>query len=370
MIKKFFSRDGADIKLLSAVLASCIFGLVMINSAAHTLSNPSRYIAVQSAAIFLGFLAVIFISLLDYSLLYSARHAAMAVGAALLVLVLVMGFGREDTGTQGWISLGFVNLQPAEVAKVCFIVSLSAHISKIREDINSLTNIALLLLHLAVPVALILLQPDMGTAMVFIFIFIVMMFFAGISCKYILASLGVGAAAAAGAWFFLLGSVQKARFFSFLDPESDPLGTGYHILQSKIAVGSGRLFGTGYMKGTQTQMGYLPEKQTDFIFSVICEELGFMGAVAVIALLFFIIYRIFIDARKARDCFGEMLCVGAGAMLLFHAIENIGMCINVLPITGIPLPFFSYGGSNMITSLIAVGIVNSVAVHRRKNSFS
>lgn len=369
MFKKFFSSDGADIKLFIAVLISAVFGIIMISSAAHELPNSSRYIIVQSAALAIGLCAALVITFLDYSVLYSLRYAAMGVGTALLILVLILGFGREDTGTQGWISLGFVNVQPAEIAKVCFIVSLSAHISKIHEDINSVSNILFLLLHLAIPVGLILLQPDMGTAMVFIFIFIVMMFFAGISYKYILSAIGVGAAGCVGAWFFLLGPVQKARFFSFLNPESDPLGTGYHIIQSKIAVGSGQLFGTGYMQGTQTQMGYLPEKQTDFIFSVICEELGFMGAVLTIALLFFIIYRIFIDAHKARDSFGEMLCAGSGAMLIFHAVENIGMCINVLPITGIPLPFFSYGGSNMITSLIAIGIVNSVAMHRKVNTF-
>lgn len=365
MIKRFFSKDGADTKLLAAVLMASIYGIIMINSASNSLSNPARYVIVQSAALLIGIFAALVIAFLDYSVFYSLRHLAMGVGAALLVIVLVVGFGREDTGTQGWITLGAVNLQPAEIAKVCFIVSLSAHISKIHEDINSFSNVLKLILHLAVPVALILLQPDAGTAMVFIFIFAVMMFFAGISYKYILTAFGIGALGALGAWTFYLTPIQKARFFSFLNPESDPLDTGYHIIQSKIAVGSGQLFGTGYMRGTQTQMGYLPEKQTDFIFSVICEELGFMGAVLAIMLLFFIIYRVFMDARKARDSFGEMLCAGSGAMLLFHTVENIGMCINVLPITGIPLPFFSYGGSNMVTSFIAIGIVLSVTMHRK-----
>lgn len=370
MIKKFFSSEGADIKLYIAVLLASVFGIIMINSASHELAGSSRYVTVQSAALIIGLCAALVITFLDYSVLYSLRYAAAGVSCALLVLVLILGFGREDTGTQGWISLGFVNIQPAEIAKVCFIVSLSAHISKIHEDINSPSNLLFLLLHLAVPAGLILLQPDTGTALVFVFIFIVMIFFSGISYKYIFFAAGAGAAACIGAWFFYLNDIQKARFFSFLNPESDPLGTGYHIIQSKIAVGSGQLFGAGYLKGTQTQMGYIPEKQTDFIFSVICEELGFMGAIVTIALLFFIIYRIFIDAHKARDTFGEMLCIGSGAMLLFHTVENIGMCINVLPITGIPLPFFSYGGSNMITSLIAIGMVNSTVMHRRTNSFT
>ncbi|MBQ7876173.1 MAG: rod shape-determining protein RodA [Clostridia bacterium] len=367
MLKRFFSREGADIKLLAAVLISAIFGIVMINSA--TTSLEGNFVLIQSLALVIGLIAAIIITLIDYSLLYKLRYVAMAVGIALLVLVLVLGFGREDTGTQGWIDLGFVNIQPAEIAKVCFLVSFSAHVSRIKEDINAISNILLLILHLAVPVVLILLQPDMGTALVFVFMFIVMMFFAGISYRYIAVASGAGVVIALAAWFGFLNDIQKARFFSFLNPEADPLGTGYHIIQSKIAVGSGQLFGTGYGEGIQTQMGYLPEKQTDFIFSVICEELGFMGAICVIALLFFIIFRIFINARRAKDTFGEMLCAGAAAMLFFHTVENIGMCINLLPITGIPLPFFSYGGSNMITSMIAIGIVLSVSFHRKNNTF-
>lgn len=368
MIKRFFSREGFDIKLLAAVIISVIFGIVMINSATLSLGS-TQFVLIQSLAFIIGLAAALIITFMDYSILKQLRFLAMGVGLVLLVLVLVLGIGREDTGTQGWIDLGFVNIQPAEIAKVCFLVSFAAHVSKIKEDINSVTNILLLILHLAVPVALILLQPDAGTAMVFIFMFILMMFFAGISYKYIFSALTVGVAGCLAAWFFFLKPYQKERIFSFLNPEADPLGSGYHIIQSKIAVGSGRLFGTGYADGIQTQMGYLPEKQTDFIFSVICEELGFMGAILVIALLFFIICRIFINARRAKDTFGEMLCVGAGAMLFFHTVENIGMCINLLPITGIPLPFFSYGGSNMITSMIAIGIVLSVSFHRRNNTF-
>lgn len=368
MFKKFFSRDGADTKLLFAVLISVIFGIFMINSATASMGS-TKYVLVQSLAFVIGLCVAMVITFMDYTILKQLRFLAMGVGLALLVLVLILGFGREDTGTQGWINLGFVNIQPAEIAKVCFLVSFSAHVAKIKEDINSITNILLLLLHLIIPVALILLQPDMGTAMVFMFMFILMVFFAGISYKYIATASIVSVAGGLFAWLFFLKPYQKERFFSFLNPESDPLGSGYHIIQSKIAVGSGQLFGTGYKAGIQTQMDYLPEKQTDFIFSVICEELGFMGATLVIALLFFILCRIFINARRARDTFGEMLCVGAGAMLLFHTVENIGMCINLLPITGIPLPFFSYGGSNMITSMIAIGIVLSVSFHRRNNTF-
>lgn len=368
MIKRFFSSEGADIKLLIAVIIASVFGIFMVNTATASMGSL-RYVLVQSAAFVMGLIFALIIAFTDYSFLNKFRFLAAALGVCLLVVVLVLGFGREDTGTQGWISLGPVNLQPAEIAKVCFLISFASHVSRIREDINSISNLLLLLLHLAVPVALILLQPDTGTAMVFVFMFIIMVFFAGISYKYIVSAAAIGVIGCLSAWLFFLKDYQKDRIFSFLNPEADPLGTGYHIIQSKIAVGSGQLFGAGYKGGIQTQMGYLPEKQTDFIFSVICEELGFIGAVCVIILLFFILYRIFMNAHRARDTFGEMLCVGGGAMLFFHVVENIGMCINLLPITGIPLPFFSYGGSNMITSWITIGIVLSVSFHRRNNTF-
>lgn len=368
MIKQFFSREGADKKLLIAVIIASIFGIFMVNTATTTLGS-ARYVTVQCVAFVFGLIAALIIAFMDYSVLNKFRYVAAAVGLALLVLVLILGFGREDTGTQGWINIGPVNLQPAEIAKVCFLITFSSHVSRVKEDINSFPSILLLLLHLAVPVMLIMLQPDAGTAMVFVFMFLIMMFFAGISYKYILSAAGIGVAGCLAAWFFILKDYQKNRIFSFMNPEADPLGTGYHIIQSKIAVGSGQLFGTGYGNGVQTQMGYLPEKQTDFIFSVICEEMGFIGAATVIFLLFFILFRVFINAHRARDTFGEMLCVGAGAMLFFHVVENIGMCINLLPITGIPLPFFSYGGSNMLTSMITIGIVLSVSFHRRNNTF-
>ena len=227
----------------------------------------------------------------------------------------------------------------------------------VKEKINDPKTLLLLLAHASAIIFLILLQPDYGTAMVFITITIIMLFVAKISWKYILGAGGVFALLAPILWFFVLKDFQKDRFFAFLNPEADPLGAGYHVTQSKIAIGSGQIFGKGLFSGIQTQLGHLPEKQTDFVFAVIGEELGFLGCIVVFALLISIILKCFQTAKKCDDLFSELICCGVGAMFLFHTLENVGMCIGIMPVTGIPLPFISYGGSSMLTSLAAIMLV-------------
>ena len=196
--------------------------------------------------------------------------------------------------------------------------------------------------------------------MVFAFTFIGMIFMAGVRLKYFGMAALTAIVAAVPIWTFVLSDFQRARIFTFLNPEQSPLDDGYQVLQSMLAIGSGQLAGNGYMKGNQTQMGYLPQARTDFIYSVVGEEFGFFGCVAVLFLLLFIIFRCFAASRKARDTFGSMLCIGTGCFLLFHTVENIGMCLNLLPVTGIPLPFFSSGGSNLIAAYMAIGLVLNV----------
>ena len=205
--------------------------------------------------------------------------------------------------------------------------------------------------------------------MVFCSIFIGMIFVCGIHYKYILAALASLMAFAPVAWLFILDDYQKKRFLVFFNPESDKLGAGYHVFQSKIAVGSGQVFGKGLFKGIQTQRGFLPEKHTDFIFSVIGEELGIIGSTLVIVLLLAIIWRCIAVAQNAKDDFGAYVCVGVASMLIFHTFENIGMCIGLTPVTGIPLPFISYGGSSLLTNLLAIGLVINVRMRRRTINF-
>lgn len=367
MEKKGLFSDTVDHALLIYVIIISLFGIVAINSASSSLDGHYKYVFVQSAAFLLGMGAMTALTFFNYSYLYKLRFVFFAAAAVMLTVVLVIG--KVRSGTKGWIALGPVNLQPAEIAKICFIITLSAHLSKVKDKINKPKTLMLLFLHLAVYMGLVLLQPDFGTAMVFAVIFAVSLFFAKISLKYVFGAIGIAVAASPVLWF-LLNPIQRGRILSFLNPESDPTGTGYHVIQSKIAIGSGQIFGRGYLKGPQTQYGYLPEMQTDFIFSSIGEEFGFVGSVFVAAMLFLIIFRCFKDAKDSEhDPFGMFLCTGVGAMLFFHAFENMGMCVGLLPITGIPLPFVSYGGSSMVTCCGAIGLIQSVVTRRRRTKF-
>lgn len=236
------------------------------------------------------------------------------------------------------------------------------------DDINKPLVILGLLLHIGVLVGLILLQPDMGSALVFMFMFICLMFVAKLSYKYIIPFGALGIASLPFVYKYVLSEYQQKRIQVFFNPDLDPLNRGYNVIQSKIAVGSGQLWGKGYLQGTQNQMGYLPTKYTDFIFSVISEEIGFIGAMVVVGVLFLLIYKCFKTAQKADNAFGRYICVGVGAMMLFHVFENVGMCIGLMPVTGIPLPFISYGGTSLVVNMIAIGLVLSVSYHNKPRS--
>lgn len=304
----------------------------------------------------------------DYEQLKNLVKPIYIFAVAILILVLLVGIGHESWGAKSWIRIGAVGIQPSEIAKICFIVTFSFHLSKVHDDINKPLVILGLLLHIGVLLGLIALQPDFGSALVFVFMFCCFMFVAKISYKYIIPIGVVGVASLPFIYKYILSPYQQDRINVFFNPELDPRGSGYNVIQSKIAVGSGQLWGKGYLEGTQNQMGYLPTKYTDFIFSVISEELGFVGAIIVVALLFFIIYKCFKTAQKADNVFGRYICVGVGSMLLFHVFENVGMCIGLMPVTGIPLPFISYGGSSLVVNMIAIGLVLSVAYHNKPRS--
>ncbi len=353
-----------DIFLLITVIIAAIYGIAAIFSATRSFDTNSNVI-IQSASMFIGIAALFIITLFDYEQYELFLKPISGVCIALLILVLIIG-KSGDWGAQSWIRIGPVGIQPAEIAKIGFIITFSYHLDKVGDKINNIKNVLLLILHLAAPVALIMLQPDAGSAMVFLFIFILMMFVAGISYKYIIPAVSAGIISLPLIYTFLLSDYQKHRIQVFLNPELDKLGSGYNVIQSKIAVGSGGFFGKGFLNGTQNQLGFLPTKHTDFIFSVIAEELGFIGAAAVIILLFAIIFRCLQIASVSQTRYGKYLCIGVSAMLIFHTIENIGMCIGLLPVTGIPLPFFSYGGTSLITNFIAIGIVMSVSFHSAK----
>lgn len=355
-------KNKSDTMLFAAMIIACLTGLAAIFSATRSFESNTNII-VQTGAFIIGLVSVYFLNKLDYETYGNFSVYIYAFCTALLILVLIIG-KAGDWGAQSWIRIGPVGIQPSEIAKIGFILTFSYHLTRVGERINKPLHLLGLLAHMGFFVFLILLQPDAGSAMVFGFIFIVLMFSAGLSYKYILSAIGLGTLSLPLIYFFVLSPYQKHRIQVFFNPDLDKLGSGYNVIQSKIAVGSGEIYGKGFLQGTQNQLGILPTKHTDFIFSTIAEEWGFIGAVFVVLLLFFIIFRCIKAAKNAGTPYGKYICLGATSMLIFHTFENIGMCIGLMPVTGIPLPFISYGGTSLITNMIAVGIVLNVTKRR------
>lgn len=351
--------------IITVLLA--IFGIVMIYSATRTDDSNSRVI-IQSGAFVIGCAAMLAVCFFDYEQFKNLVKPIYIFAVAILILVLLIGVGNDEWGANSWIRFGPIGVQPSELAKICFIITFSYHLSKVHDDINKPLVILGLLLHIGVLLGLIALQPDVGSALVFVFMFVCFMFAAKLSYKYIIPVCVLFVASLPLVYKYVLQDHQRWRIQVFLNPDLAPLKEGYNVMQSKIAVGSGQLWGKGYLQGTQNQMGYLPAKHTDFIFSIISEELGFIGAVIVVGVMFALIYKCFKTAQKADNSFGRYICVGVGAMMLFHVFENVGMCIGLMPVTGIPLPFLSYGGTSLVVNMIAIGLVLSVAYHNKPRS--
>ncbi|MFA5522996.1 MAG: FtsW/RodA/SpoVE family cell cycle protein, partial [Tissierellales bacterium] len=256
-----------------------------------------------------------------------------------------------------------------EFVKIGVIISLAKFIEKNHEKLNELFTLIKVLIFAFIPVVLIMLQPDFGTAIVFVFFIFVMLFVAGLDWKYMLITAVAGIASLPIIWFSL-DKYQKNRIFDFLDPSRDAMGSGYQVIQSKIAIGSGQIFGMGLYNGNQTQFGFLPEKHTDFIFSVIGEELGLIGGLALILLYFLLLIRLIKIAKNSTDKYGSIMVIGIAAMLTFHILENVGMTMGLMPVTGIPLPFISHGGTFLLSNMICIGLALSVGMKREGLSFS
>ncbi len=357
-------KNGFDRTLLISTIIASVMGLFTVYSATHSFGSPTSII-VQSCAFLLGAALMLLLSKFDYEQYNLLIVPIFAACIGLLVLVLLIGTGSEQVGAKSWIRFGPIGIQPSEIAKVGFIITFSYQLSKLDKKINKLSTLLKLGVHLLIFLGLIMLQPDAGSAMVFCFIFILLIFLAGLSLKIIIPTIVAALGALPLVYKFVLSDYQQNRIQVFINPELDPTGIGYNVIQSKIAVGSGGFFGKGYLQGTQNQLGFLPAKHTDFIFSTVCEEFGFIGGIAVVAILSLIIIRCFMVAAKSPKPFGRYIAAGVGAMLLFHTLENTGMCIGLMPVTGIPLPFFSYGGTSMLTNLIAIGLVLSVSKRNR-----
>lgn len=352
-----------DWVLISLVLLLALIGVANLYSA--TSSWGEQVTPIHLKQLFwlgIGLVIALAICLFDYRHLEYFGFIFYGVNLALLLGVLVIG--KTIMGATRWIDLGVLNLQPSEVLKIVIIITFARYFSRnVPAAGFNLRGLLAPFLLLGLPVLLILKQPDLGTAMLIFFIGGSMALFAGIRQR----TLGLlGCLGAAGAWagWYRLHDYQRERILTFLDPERDPLGSGYHIIQSKIAVGSGGFLGKGFMSGTQSQLSFLPERHTDFAFSVFAEEWGFSGcSLLLCGYLLLLLWGVYI-ARRAGDRFGMFLALGVCAMLFWHIVVNLGMVIGLLPVVGVPLPLFSYGGTSMVTTMIGVGLLLNVSMRR------
>ncbi len=352
-----------DLGIVLSTILLIIYGFFAISSATHITSGGSiGTLKIQIVAFILGIIGILIILLIDYKSFGDNYVLIYGINIFLLVLVLVIGFTTK--GTKGWIDLGPVNMQPSEIVKLGYILTFAKYLEKKKDNLGKLLGVLPALMHLGIIVGLILLQPDFGTALVFIFISMFMLFAAGINLKIVAGAFGAFLVSLPVMWK-LLKPYQKDRILVFFNPELDPMGAGYHVIQSETAIGSGKFMGKGLFQGTQNNLGFIPERHTDFIFSVIGEELGLIGALLLLLLFAWLLLRCLHIARVSKDDYGMLICVGVMSMFLFHVLENIGMTIGLMPVTGIPLPFISYGGSSLLTNMAAVGLVLNVGMRRQ-----
>lgn len=372
-IKDYVRR--ADMFLFILCVISAVFGIVVISSATATLDGGStRYLIVQTASLILGIIAYALFTVIDIDAL-AERWPALVAFEVITILLLLTPLGYADnTGNRAWLRLGFVGIQPAEIDKIVFIIVLAAQISYLKnyKNLNSPLSVLLLLLNCLFSIGLIVgISKDMGSALVYLFIFIIMLFAAGLRIYWFIAGLAAIAAVTPFFWTHVLNQRYRDRILAPFDSSIDPTGQGirWQSNQSKIALASGQLTGTGLYNGRQTQSGALPARQTDFIFSVVGEELGMLACIAVIVLLLLIIFRCIKVGMHATNTMSMLVCFGVAAWLIFQTFENIGMCIGVAPVIGITLPFFSYGGSSLVAIFAAMGMVSGIKYRPKPERF-
>ena len=366
-MKKYFLKNIQWSVLICMILLIAI-GFVALYSA--TISSDSDELTKQVIWFVIGIPVMILVTIVDYKLI--AKVSPFFYGIILILLVLVL-FTPPITGATSWFEIGFFSLQPAEFAKIFVIIVFASVIVKIQEkdkkEISKPLKIMIALIVVAVPIVLIIKQPDYGTALAFIISSILMLFCAGLDKKYIISAILISIIVVPLMYFFVLPPHAKTRIDVFLNPNLDPRGAGYNIIQSKLAIGAGKVVGMGLTKGNQTQLGFLYPKTTDFIFSVIGEEMGFIACGSIIVLYVILITKALYIAKTAKDDLGSYIGVGIAGVFLFHMVQNIGMTLGLLPITGVPLPFVSYGGSSLLTNMILIGILLNISARRKKNMF-
>ncbi len=374
--KKLFKNLNLYIPI--TVILLIVIGIFAISSAVElnkTGSSGSIFLKKQIIAAVLGVITAIVIQFFDYRIF--KEYAQLIFGSMIIVLFMTHLYGANIAGGRRWLNLGFISIQPSELTKIALILVLATILDQ-RKGLNSFKDFILPFGYFLIPFLLIVFENDLGTALVLLVIFVVMLFVAGANKKFMYVFFGGGFFGVIGviASHIFLGTplpflkeYQLNRLIAFVNPSIDPQGIGYNIIQSKIALGSGRLTGKGLFAGTQNQLNFLPEKHTDFIFSVIGEEFGFIGVFIVIILFLLLFWQLFNIAFQAKDRYGKLVVTGIISMFFFHVVENVGMTMGVMPITGIPLPFISYGGTSMVTSIVAIGIALNVNIRKKKLQF-
>ncbi len=355
--RRFWQLNWFLILLICAIAS---IGFAMLYSAGG--GNYSPWAERQMVRFGVGMVVMLAIALTDIRLWL--RYAYLFYAVVLVLLVAVEFAGTVGMGAQRWIGLKFFYLQPSELMKIALVLSLARFFHRLSlDDVARPTHLLFPVLLVAMPVALVLRQPDLGTAMLLLIGSTAMFFLAGVRIwKFVLVGL-VGLASVPVVWS-MLHAYQKKRIMTFLSPENDPLGAGYHILQSKIALGSGGVFGNGFLQGTQSHLRFLPEMQTDFIFTMYAEEFGLVGGLFLIALYAAIIVYGFAIAMRSRSHFGRLVAMGVSTTFFLYAFMNIAMVMGLIPVVGVPLPLISFGGTAMMTVLIGFGLLMNVYVHR------
>lgn len=355
--------------LALTAIALGIFGLVIIKSATLHSADGSGDLIRQTAYLVIGVVAMLGLAFIDYHLWQ--RWALPVYVVNIIILGAVAVAGHSALGAQRWIGVGSIVFQPSEPAKLLTILSIAALLADPKRNYRRLRELWVPVAAIVPPTLLVLKQPDLGTALIFVVILTAMLFFA-LPNLWHFAVYAVGLAAV-GAFAiltkFVLKDYQRERLLAFLHPEADPQGAGWSLMQSKIAIGSGQLTGKGLYQGTQTQLGFVPEHATDFIFTVVGEELGFIGATLLLVFYAALLGLSMLSVVAARDRYGLFVATGIVSMLLFQVLINVGMTVGIMPITGIPLPFISYGGSSLITCFLAIGVLLNIHLQRYKMLF-
>lgn len=364
MFDKRIYRDF-DKTLLLITLFIAVIGIISIYSATQSRDLPfgESYVARQSSWLALGIALLIVTVSISYQRFVDLSYILYSINLILLVLVLILGHTRG--GAQRWFSIGGFAFQPSEFIKLNLIIVLANYVGMRNMSLDRLRDMVIPCILLFIPFTLVILQPDLGTALVLLPIFLAALFIGGVRPGYLIGMVSLAIVSTPFLWHFLR-EYQKQRLLVFLNPNIDPLGSGYTIIQSKIAVGSGGLWGKGWLAGTQNRLNFLPERHTDFIFSVVGEEWGLLGATLLTFLYFMIVKKAFTIASLTTDVYGKVIAAGIGVMIALQVIINVGMTIGLMPVVGIPLPLVSYGGSSLVTTLIAIGLLLNIGMRRSR----